>query len=166
MVIHCGCSVRVLLIVIEICWGLYIYHRFTMGTSMVMFLLHVNQIDLSLSLNQLTTCSRQIFAFSRDGGLPLSKWLYNVNKRFHAPVNAVWFSVIISFLLGLLSFAGPSAIGAVFSLVVAGQYVAYSIPIAARFIGGRNIQPGPFNLGKLVRSCYSSGSTEYYTYDG
>ena len=108
-------------------------------------------------MNQLTTCSRQIFAFSRDGGLPLSKWLYNVNKRTHAPVHAVWFSVIMSLLLGLLSFAGPSAIGAVFSLVVAGQYVAYSIPIAARFIGGRNIQPGPFNLGKLVRSYYYSG---------
>ena len=109
-------------------------------------------------MNQLTTCSRQIFAFSRDGGLPLSKWLYNVNKRTHAPVHAVWFSVIVSLLLGLLAFAGPSAIGAVFSLVVAGQYVAYSIPIAARFIGGRNIQPGPFSLGKLVRSYfYSSG---------
>ena len=102
----------------------------------------------------MTTCSRQIFAFSRDGGLPLSKWLYNVNKRTHAPVPAVWFSVILSLLLGLLSFAGPSAIGAVFSLVVAGQYVAYSIPIAARFIGGRKIELGPFNLGKLVRSYY------------
>ena len=118
-------------------------------------------------MNQLTTCSRQIFAFSRDGGLPLSKWLYNVNKRTHAPVHAVWFSVIMSLLLGLLSFAGPSAIGAVFSLVVAGQYVAYSIPIAARFIGGRNIQPGPFNLGKLVRSYYySSGPDFFFAYDG
>ena len=116
-------------------------------------------------MNQLTTCSRQIFAFSRDGGLPLSKWLYNVNKKTHAPVHAVWFSVIISLLLGLLSFAGPSAIGAVFSLVVAGQYVAYSIPIAARFIGGRNIQPGPFNLGKLVRSCYSSDAVFPLTTD-
>jgi len=112
-------------------WAFIVVVQFTMGTSM------------------LTTCSRQIFAFSRDGGLPLSKWLYNVNKRVHAPVYAVWFSVILSFLLGLLSFAGPSAIGAVFSLVVAAQYVAYSIPIAARFIGGRKIQPGPFNLGKL-----------------
>ena len=100
----------------------------------------------------MTTCSRQIFAFSRDGGLPLSKWLYDVDKRAHAPVHAVWSSVILALLLGLLSFAGPSAIGAVFSLVVAAQYVAYSIPIAARFIGGREIQPGPFNLGKLVRS--------------
>jgi len=112
-------------------WSFIVVVQFAMGTSM------------------LTTCSRQIFAFSRDGGLPLSKWLYNVNKKTHSPVHAVWFSVFMSLLLGLLSFAGPSAIGAVFSLVVAGQYVAYSIPIAARFIGGRNIQPGPFNLGKL-----------------
>lgn len=138
-----------------------------MGTSMVMFLfLWFNQTKINSSLNQLTTCSRQIFAFSRDGGLPLSKWLYNVNKRTHAPIHAVWFSVFLSLLLGLLSFAGPSAIGAVFSLVVAGQYVAYSIPIAARFIGGRKIQPGPFNLGKLVRFYHTLQVLSFSTYDG
>ncbi|KAF8815426.1 amino acid transporter [Phlegmacium glaucopus] len=112
-------------------WAFVVVVQFTMGTSM------------------LTTCSRQIFAFSRDGGLPLSKWLYNVNRKTHAPIPAVWFSVFLSLLLGLLAFAGASAIGAVFSLVVAGQYVAYSIPIAARFIGGQKIQPGPFTLGRL-----------------
>ena len=68
----------------------------------------------------------------------------------------------MSLLLGLLSFAGPSAIGAVFSLVVAGQYVAYSIPIAARFIGGRNIQPGPFNLGKLVSLLFLLTTSGFY----
>jgi len=67
-------------------------------------------------------------------------------------VNAVWFSVILSFLLGLLSFAGDNAIGAVFSLVVAGQYVAYSIPITARFVGGQEVKPGPFSLGFMVRA--------------
>jgi len=52
-------------------------------------------------------------------------------------------------LLALLAFAGGAAIGAVFSLAVIGQYVAYSIPIAARFVGGQPFTPGPFNLGKF-----------------
>ncbi|KAG6897785.1 hypothetical protein C0992_011199 [Termitomyces sp. T32_za158] len=98
----------------------------------------------------LTTASRQIFAFSRDGALPLSRFLYNVNSRTHAPIFAVWFVAIISSILGLLAFAGPTAINAVFSLVVAGQYFAYSVPITARFVGRRDIKRGPFSLGKWV----------------
>ena len=100
---------------------------------------------------QATACSRQIFAFSRDGGLPGSKYLYRINPTTHTPVNCVWFSCFISLLLGLLAFAGPAAIGAIFSLVVTGQYVAYSIPIACRFFGGSAWTPGPFTLGRFVR---------------
>ena len=48
----------------------------------------------------------------------------------------------------MLAFAGPAAISAIFSLVVAGQYVAYSIPIASRFFGGQEFVPGPFYLGR------------------
>ncbi|PFH47785.1 hypothetical protein AMATHDRAFT_66917 [Amanita thiersii Skay4041] len=110
-------------------WALIVVVQFTMGTSM------------------LTTCSRQIFAFSRDGGLPLSKWLYNVNRRTVAPINCVWFSAVTSLLLGLLAFAGASAIAAIFALSVVGQFVAYSIPIAARFLGGKELKRGPFSLG-------------------
>ena len=53
-------------------------------------------------------------------------------------------------LLGLLAFAGPSANSAIFSLAIAGQYTAYSIPILSRFLGGRPWTPGPFSLGRFV----------------
>ncbi|GLB36976.1 putative APC amino acid permease [Lyophyllum shimeji] len=106
-------------------------------------------VQFTMGMSMLTTCSRQIFAFARDGGLPLSRWLYNVNARTHAPVYCVWFAAGISLLLGLLAFAGANAIGAIFSLVVTGQYLAYSIPISARFLGGKEIKRGPFSLGKL-----------------
>jgi hypothetical protein len=56
----------------------------------------------------------------------------------------------ISLLLGLLAFAGANAIGAIFSLVVTAQYLAYSVPISARFLGGGGFKPGPFSLGKFV----------------
>ncbi|KAF5385979.1 hypothetical protein D9615_002624 [Tricholomella constricta] len=77
------------------------------------------------------------------------QWLYNVNSRTHAPVYCVWFAAGISLLLGLLAFAGANAIGAIFSLVVTGQYLAYSIPITARFVGKKEIKRGPFSLGRL-----------------
>lgn len=73
-----------------------------------------------------------------------------MNRHTHTPVNCVWFSCFVSLLLGLLAFAGPLAIGAIFTLVVTGQYVAYSIPIACRFFGGAEWVPGPFSLGRLV----------------
>jgi len=54
-------------------------------------------------------------------------------------------------LLGLLSFAGTAAIGALFSLGSVCQYTAYMIPILARQVGKRQFRPGPYSLGKLVR---------------
>lgn len=57
-------------------------------------------------------------------------------------------------IVGLLSFAGPAALGAIFSVGVIGQYVADSIPIVARFWGGQPFTPGPFNLGCFVRINY------------
>ncbi len=91
-----------------------------------------------------------MFAFSRDGGLPLSRYLYRINRRTQTPVNCVWASIVCMFLLGLLVFAGPSAINAIFSLGVIGQYIAFGIPIASRFLGGTPWRPGPFTLGKLA----------------
>ncbi|KAJ3480908.1 hypothetical protein NLI96_g8016 [Meripilus lineatus] len=91
--------------------------------------------------------SRQTFAFSRDGALPFSGWLYRMNKYTKTPVNTVWFTCIWSIILGLLTFAGDSATNAIFSLGVTSLYVAYALPICARFFGTNNFKPGPFNLG-------------------
>ena len=73
-----------------------------------------------------------------------------MNGYTKTPVNTVWFCCIISILLGLLVFAGEQAIGAVFTLSVVGLYVAYTIPIAARFIFENDHKPGPFDLGVWV----------------
>jgi hypothetical protein len=65
-------------------------------------------------------------------------------------VNSVWLGAVGALLLGLLAFAGPTAINAVFSLGVACQYVIFSIPISARFLGGKKFKPGPFHLDIFV----------------
>ncbi|KAF8986767.1 APC amino acid permease [Cyathus striatus] len=97
----------------------------------------------------LVTVSRQTFALSRDGALPPSRYLYKINRTTGTPVNCVIFCAFCAMLLGLLTFAGPVAIAAIFSMGVVCQYISYSLPIAARFFGGSTFVPGPFYMGKL-----------------
>ncbi|KAJ7647069.1 amino acid/polyamine transporter I [Roridomyces roridus] len=91
--------------------------------------------------------SRQLFAFSRDHGLPFSRLLYSINPQTQTPVNAVVFLASLALLLGLLSFAGPLAISAVFTMSIVAQYICFTTPIIARWVGGQKFVPGPFSLG-------------------
>jgi amino acid transporter len=82
-----------------------------------------------------------------------------MNKRTETPVNAVIFAAGCALLLCLLAFAGLVAINAVFSLCAVAAYVAYSIPIVARFAFKNNFKPGPWNLGRWVRTLSDASVT-------
>lgn len=110
-------------------WAIVVIVQYMMGSSMVL------------------AASRQSFAFARDGALPFSSWLYRMNRYTKTPINTVFFTCALAILLSLLIFAGQQAIGAIFALGVVALYVAYSIPIAARFIFTNDFKPGPFTLG-------------------
>jgi amino acid transporter len=109
-------------------------------------------VQYMMGSSSLLASSRQIFAFSRDGALPASSWLCRMNARTGTPVNAVIFSAICAIMLGLLAFAGPAAINAVFALTVVAGYIAYSVPMVARWLWAKenNFRPGPWNLGRWV----------------
>ncbi|KAI9571848.1 amino acid/polyamine transporter I [Boletus coccyginus] len=115
------------------------------GTLVIWSFVVLGQYMMGSSI--LLAASRQSFAFARDGALPFSRILYHMNSFTGTPVNTVWFVAATAILLGLLALAGAQAIDAIFALSVAALYVAYSIPIAARFIFKNNFKPGPFNLG-------------------
>jgi len=118
-------------------WSFIILAQYMMGSSMML------------------ASSRQTFAFSRDGALPFSGWLYRMNSFTKTPVNTVWFSATGSIALGALVFAGTQAINAVFAISITALYVAYSIPIAARWIWRKENgwTPGPFSLGAWSGFC-------------
>lgn len=70
---------------------------------------------------------RMLYAFSRDGAVPLSRWWSIVSKRFEAPVNAVWCVVLLCFILGLPMLHSYVAFAAITSIGVIGLYVSYLV---------------------------------------
>src|SRR2546430_734169 len=44
--------------------------------------------------------SRVVFAYSRDGVIPGSRWWGKINSKTKTPVNSVWFVLTIAALLG------------------------------------------------------------------
>ncbi|HEY8730048.1 MAG TPA: amino acid permease [Acidothermaceae bacterium] len=99
-----------------------------------------------------TANSRMIYAFSRDGAVPGSRFWHKVNKRTRTPTNSIWFAVVGAFILGLPSLyqnKGYSvAFFAIVSVAVVGLYVSYVIPVLLRRMRGSDFTPGPWQLGK------------------
>jgi amino acid transporter len=100
----------------------------------------------------LTSCSRMMFAFSRDGAIPGHKYWAKINKR-HVPVNAILASAVIGILITLPALwkspgGIPTAFYAVVSIGVVGLYMAFIIPIWLRWREGNRFDVGEWNLGK------------------
>lgn len=100
----------------------------------------------------LAASSRMMWAFSRDNGLPGSRWLSTVEPRSKLPLYAVGVSVVITMLLGLINIGSSAAFNAVASLVVAGYLGSYILPIALllnnRIRNPSAVKFGPFRLGR------------------
>ncbi len=106
----------------------------------------------------MTSTSRMMFAFSRDGAVPgAAKWAkLDANKT---PRNAVLISTVIAALITLPALVQvnigtadapiivPVAFYAVVSVAVIGLYLAFAIPIYLRWKVGDKFQQGAWNLG-------------------
>jgi hypothetical protein len=99
--------------------------------------------------------SRQSWAFSRDGGLPFSNFFRHVSKRIqYQPVRMVWGVAFTAIILGLLSLINNAAANALFSLAVAGNDLAWGVPIFCRLMWGEKegkFTPGEFHTGWLSK---------------
>ena len=67
--------------------------------------------------------SYQFYAFSRDNGFPDRGFFGKVNSKTKTPLNAVWLTVLLSILPGLLDFASPVAASAIFALTAVGTLI-------------------------------------------
>ncbi|MBS2962925.1 amino acid permease [Actinocrinis puniceicyclus] len=103
---------------------------------------------LFCGLANLTSNSRQIFAFSRDGAIPGSRLWHSVNPRTGTPVKSVWFAAVGAFILVLPSLWSSVAFQAVVSVNVIGLFGSYAVPIFLRVRRGADFEAGPWNLGR------------------
>jgi amino acid transporter len=62
----------------------------------------------------LQACSRTLFAFSRDGGLPDGQFFGKLSDWTRIPLRAVWVVILISLFFGSLDFVSTVAVNAVF----------------------------------------------------
>jgi len=101
------------------------------------------------ALAGMTSASRMMFAFARDGGLPFSKWLSHVSTIYRTPTYATWVAAFIAFLSTVWNGA--------FLVLATGcavfLYLSYILPVAAGiFAEGKTWkEKGPFNLGGLSK---------------
>ena len=112
-----------------------------------MSLLMIVQYLMGISI--LVAASRQAWAFSRDGAIPFSKFFRVISQRFNfIPLRMIWGCVVVAAVIGLLTLIAPAAAQALFSLAVAGNNLAWLIPILARVVWGQHkFKPGPFYTG-------------------
>jgi hypothetical protein len=106
----------------------------------------------------MTSTTRMLFAFSRDGAVPGGKYWSKLNAN-RVPVYGVIVSAVIAAVLTLpalvkVDIAGapvPVAFFAVVSIGVIGLYVAFAIPIYYRWRAGSNFTPGAWTLGSKYK---------------
>lgn len=122
----------------------------------VLFIAAIGQFFCAVAC--MTSTSRMLFAFSRDGAVPgASKWATLSKNK--VPVNAVIISAIVAVLITLPALIEvnigtpedpiivPTAFYAVVSVAVIGLYVAFAIPIFLRWRMGDKFKQGAWNLG-------------------
>jgi len=120
------------------------------ASHMPLWLKGIISIGLTVSnylcaLAGLTSCSRMMFAFARDGGLPFSSALSRVSTQYRTPTYAIWTSIALAWISTLY--------GAAFLVLATGcavfLYLSYAMPIAAGLLaeGKTWKEKGPFNLG-------------------
>ena len=120
-------------------------------TGAKLLLLVVIGAQLFCGMSSVTANSRMIYAFSRDGALPGSKFWHKVNPKTRTPTNAIWLAAGGAFILGLPYLWNNTAYVAVTSIAVIGLYVAYVMPTFLRLRLGSRFQPGPWQLGRWSR---------------
>jgi amino acid transporter len=97
------------------------------------------------ALAGMTSMSRMLFAFARDGGLPASRAISHVSKAHRTPIGAIWLTVVLS--------AGATYYAPFMLALAAGcalfLYVSYAMPVAAGMLaeGKTWNEFGPFRLG-------------------
>ena len=108
-------------------------------------------------LASITSTSRMIYAFARDGGLPFSATLRRVSPRRQTPGAAIWTAAALT----LASTLSAPAYATLTSACVILLYISYVMPLGAGFFAfGRTwTRMGPFDLGRRPYRALAAAAT-------
>ena len=98
-------------------------------------------------LASVTSNSRMLFAFARDGGLPASRFVARVSPRYRSPHVAIWASTAAAFAIAIWA----RAYAVMVALSTIALYASYALPIGLkvrRWLTRASVDRGPFHLGR------------------
>jgi amino acid transporter len=100
-------------------------------------------------LATVTSASRMIYAFARDGGLPASKALRSVNATYRTPAVAIW----VSSIFAVLFTAYAALYTVIVSVTVIFLFLSFTVPILFALLahGKSWTKMGPWTLGGLFK---------------
>jgi amino acid transporter len=138
-------------------WNVFFWAMDTQVNPIVKNLLYI-AIFVSqwlCGLATVTSASRMLFAFSRDGGMPfVSRPLASVSPRYRTPVGAIWAASILAILFvwftSSITIAGTPAYSIVVSCTVIFLFLSFALPIGLGFVtigGPKWPHMGPWNMG-------------------
>ncbi|KAK2743381.1 hypothetical protein FQN55_007320 [Onygenales sp. PD_40] len=127
------------------------------GNSVGAFLLLLPLLVLGIicGVSCVTAASRCTWAFARDGAIPGSRWVKQVNSKLDIPLNAMILGMVVELLLGLIYFGSTAAFNAFSGAGVIFLTLSYACPVAVSLILRRrkDVTAGNFNLGALGTVC-------------
>jgi amino acid transporter len=103
------------------------------------------------AVNQVTTSSRQVYAFARDKGLPFHAFLSRVQPGTGVPANSVYVTLIFTCLIALIIIGSPLAFNIILSVSATGLFTSYIVVISAvlaKKLRGETFPPSRFNVGR------------------
>ena len=115
-------------------------------TFIIIFMLSV------CAVSEAAACSRQIWSFARDKGLPGHSWLAKVSPHWNVPVPGIIVSLTISALLSLINIGSSVALNAITSLGAVATLISYYLTIGClihRRLFGAPLPDRRWSLGKL-----------------
>jgi amino acid transporter len=121
------------------------------GRSVAMLLIVIVGVaQFFCGMSSVTANSRMIYAFSRDGAVPGSKFWHHVSKKRRVPVRSAWFGAVGAFIISVPYMWNYTAYNAVVATAVIGLYIAYLTPVFLRRINPKAFVPGPYVLNSTV----------------
>jgi amino acid transporter len=138
-------------------WGVFFA---TVNAIMPAWLVDILYIAIFIAqflcgLATVTSCSRMIFAFSRDGGLPVgSKALATVSPKYRTPVAAIWTGAVLECLFVWAALTQSVGSASLYVTVVNATliflFLSFLIPIVLGMIAYGTSKwpaPGPWDIG-------------------